>query len=65
MVREFAREGARAFLAGRTHGRLEAVAGDIETNGGFPGLRESHNRHVRQRDEQNVSQLEGYARRRQ
>jgi NAD(P)-dependent dehydrogenase (short-subunit alcohol dehydrogenase family) len=59
MAREFAREDARMYLAGRIHGTLEAVAGDIETIGGFPGLRESrsYNRTVRQRDGRNVSQL--------
>jgi NAD(P)-dependent dehydrogenase (short-subunit alcohol dehydrogenase family) len=31
---EFAREGARVFLAGRTREKLEAVASDIEANGG-------------------------------
>jgi NAD(P)-dependent dehydrogenase (short-subunit alcohol dehydrogenase family) len=34
VAREFAREGARVFVAGRTRGTLEAVAGDIEAAGG-------------------------------
>jgi NAD(P)-dependent dehydrogenase (short-subunit alcohol dehydrogenase family) len=34
VAREFAREGARVFLAGRTREPLEAVASDIETAGG-------------------------------
>ncbi len=33
-ARAFAREGARVFLAGRTQGRLDAVAADIRGNGG-------------------------------
>jgi NAD(P)-dependent dehydrogenase (short-subunit alcohol dehydrogenase family) len=34
VAREFAREGARVFLAGRTREKLEAVADDIEMDGG-------------------------------
>jgi NAD(P)-dependent dehydrogenase (short-subunit alcohol dehydrogenase family) len=34
VAREFAREGAGVFLAGRTRQKLEAVASDIEANGG-------------------------------
>lgn len=34
VAREFAREGARVFLAGRTREPLETVAGEIEANGG-------------------------------
>jgi NAD(P)-dependent dehydrogenase (short-subunit alcohol dehydrogenase family) len=34
VAREFAREGARVFLAGRTREKLEAVATDIEAAGG-------------------------------
>jgi len=34
VAKEFAREGARVFLAGRTRGPLEVVASDIETAGG-------------------------------
>jgi NAD(P)-dependent dehydrogenase (short-subunit alcohol dehydrogenase family) len=34
VAREFAREGARVFLAGRTRQKLEAVASDIEADGG-------------------------------
>jgi 3-oxoacyl-[acyl-carrier protein] reductase len=34
VARAFAREGARVFLAGRTLGALEAVAGDIRSAGG-------------------------------
>jgi 3-oxoacyl-[acyl-carrier protein] reductase len=33
-ARAFAREGARVFLAGRTHDKLETVAGDIRGAGG-------------------------------
>ena len=35
VAREFAREGARVFLAGRTREKLEAVANDIEGAGGI------------------------------
>lgn len=35
VAREFAREGARVFLAGRTREPLESVASDIEAAGGF------------------------------
>jgi NAD(P)-dependent dehydrogenase (short-subunit alcohol dehydrogenase family) len=34
VAREFAREGARVFLAGRTREKLEAVAKDIKADGG-------------------------------
>ena len=34
VAREFAKEGARAFLAGRTREKLEAVARDVEASGG-------------------------------
>jgi NAD(P)-dependent dehydrogenase (short-subunit alcohol dehydrogenase family) len=34
VAREFASQGANAFLAGRTRGSLEAVASDIEADGG-------------------------------
>lgn len=34
VAREFAREGARVFLAGRTREKLETVASDIEAAGG-------------------------------
>ncbi len=34
VAREFAREGARVFLAGRTREKLEAVAKDIRFAGG-------------------------------
>jgi NAD(P)-dependent dehydrogenase (short-subunit alcohol dehydrogenase family) len=34
VAREFAREGARVFLAGRTRENLDAVANDIEADGG-------------------------------
>src|SRR5215212_4582551 len=34
VAREFSREGARVFLAGRTRENLEAVANDIEADGG-------------------------------
>ncbi len=34
VAREFAREGAHVFLAGRTRQKLEAVASDIEADGG-------------------------------
>jgi NAD(P)-dependent dehydrogenase (short-subunit alcohol dehydrogenase family) len=34
VAREFAREGAHVFLAGRTRESLEAVASNIEANGG-------------------------------
>jgi NAD(P)-dependent dehydrogenase (short-subunit alcohol dehydrogenase family) len=34
VAREFAREGARVFLAGRTREPLETVAGDIKADGG-------------------------------
>ncbi len=34
VAREFAREGAKVFLVGRTRGSLEAVAGGIEAGGG-------------------------------
>src|SRR5829696_2447683 len=34
VVREFAREGVKVFLAGRTHEKLEVVARDIEAAGG-------------------------------
>jgi NAD(P)-dependent dehydrogenase (short-subunit alcohol dehydrogenase family) len=34
VAREFAREGAKIFLVGRTRGSLEAVAGGIEAGGG-------------------------------
>ena len=34
VAREFAREGARVFLAGRTRDPLEAVAADIAAAGG-------------------------------
>ena len=34
VAREFARDGARVFLAGRTREKLEAVASDIEADGG-------------------------------
>jgi len=34
VARAFAREGARVFLAGRTRAKLEAVAGEIRSNGG-------------------------------
>jgi NAD(P)-dependent dehydrogenase (short-subunit alcohol dehydrogenase family) len=34
-ARVFAREGARVFLAGRTHSKLAAVARDIESAGGI------------------------------
>jgi NAD(P)-dependent dehydrogenase (short-subunit alcohol dehydrogenase family) len=34
VAREFSREGARVFLAGRTREPLEAVAGDIRSSGG-------------------------------
>ena len=36
VAREFAREGACVFLAGRTREKLEAVATDIEAAGGSP-----------------------------
>jgi NAD(P)-dependent dehydrogenase (short-subunit alcohol dehydrogenase family) len=35
VAREFSREGARVFLAGRTREPLEAVAGDIRSAGGL------------------------------
>jgi NAD(P)-dependent dehydrogenase (short-subunit alcohol dehydrogenase family) len=35
VAREFSREGARVFLAGRTREPLEAVAGDIRSAGGM------------------------------
>lgn len=34
VAKEFAREGARVFLAGRTREKLEAVAADVEATGG-------------------------------
>ncbi len=34
VAKEFAREGARVFLAGRTHAKLEALAEDIRDEGG-------------------------------
>ena len=34
VAREYAREGARVFLAGRTREKLEAVAEDIRSAGG-------------------------------
>ena len=34
VARTFAREGARVFLAGRTRGKLQAVAADITAAGG-------------------------------
>jgi NAD(P)-dependent dehydrogenase (short-subunit alcohol dehydrogenase family) len=34
VAREFSREGARVFLAGHTRENLEAVANDIESDGG-------------------------------
>ena len=34
VAKEFAREGARVFLAGRTRDPLEAVAADISSAGG-------------------------------
>lgn len=34
IAREFAREGVKVFLAGRTHEKLEVVASDIEVAGG-------------------------------
>lgn len=34
VAKAWAREGAHAFLAGRTVGKLEAVARDIEATGG-------------------------------
>ena len=34
VARVFAREGARVFIAGRTQGRLDAVASDIAAAGG-------------------------------
>ena len=34
IAREFAREGVKVFLAGRTHEKLEVVASDIEAAGG-------------------------------
>ena len=34
VAKEFAREGARVFLAGRTRDPLEAVAADISSVGG-------------------------------
>jgi len=33
VARAFAREGAHIFLAGRTAGKLEAVAAEIQANG--------------------------------
>ena len=39
-ARAFAREGARAHLAGRTRARLEAAARDIETIGGVAEIAE-------------------------
>jgi NAD(P)-dependent dehydrogenase (short-subunit alcohol dehydrogenase family) len=35
VARTFAREGAKVFIAGRTHSKLEAVAADIKRVGGF------------------------------
>ena len=35
VARAFAREGARVFLAGRTQAKLDTVADDIRSNGGF------------------------------
>ena len=40
VARSFAREGARVFLAGRSRDRLQAVADDIETEGGMAGVAE-------------------------
>src|SRR5215218_466285 len=34
VAREFAREGVKVFLAGRTHEKLEVIARDIEAAGG-------------------------------
>jgi 3-oxoacyl-[acyl-carrier protein] reductase len=34
VARAFAREGARVFLAGRTRGKLDAVADEIRSDGG-------------------------------
>ena len=34
VAREFAREGAKVFLAGRTRETLDAVADDIDKDGG-------------------------------
>jgi NAD(P)-dependent dehydrogenase (short-subunit alcohol dehydrogenase family) len=38
VAREFAREGAKAFLAGRTREPLETVANDIKADGGSAGV---------------------------
>jgi NAD(P)-dependent dehydrogenase (short-subunit alcohol dehydrogenase family) len=40
VARTFAREGARVFLAGRTREKLEVVAKDIRTTGGFAEVAE-------------------------
>jgi len=40
VARSFARQGAKVFLAGRTRGKLEAVAEDITAAGGSAGVAE-------------------------
>jgi 3-oxoacyl-[acyl-carrier protein] reductase len=39
-ARAFAREGARVFLAGRTHAKLESVANEIRSGGGAADMAE-------------------------